>query len=406
MNDYYEKDVVLTTDRLILRPLKTEDRPDIHHNIYHDKEVQRYYLAPYIEKEEDVDLAGMINRCRERRIYVFAIVLKETSDVIGMINQCDSADENDRSTELAYAIGSSYWNQGYMSEALTETMRFLFNKGIRKIRCKAVTENAQSIRVMQKCGMKQEGNVEDELYYHDRYWNMEHYYMTEEMFHVKPQIEAVLFDFNGTLYFDSDINRIAWQQTLDELSEGKLEFAPFYAQCIGTRNQPLVEKAFTELGLPLDEEQVMYWAKRKETKYYQGYCRAHKRDQLASGAAEFISGLKEKKIPYTMCTASLIENVEFYFEYLGLDRWFDIGKVIYDDGIHSNKKEMYLDGAAVLGKPIEKCLVIDDSLQSIQGAVEAGCKQIIAIRNEATPDIPEIIQVVDDFTEIDLSIFN
>ena len=52
MDDYYEKDIVLMTDRLILRPLKTEDRPDIHHNIYHDKEVQRYYLAPYIEKEE------------------------------------------------------------------------------------------------------------------------------------------------------------------------------------------------------------------------------------------------------------------------------------------------------------------------------------------------------------------
>ena len=132
MDDYYEKDIVLKTDRLILRPLKTEDRPDIHHNIYHDKEVQRYYLAPYIEKEEDVDLAGMINRCRERRIYVFAIVLKRTSDVIGMINQCDSADENDRSVELAYAIGGSYWNQGYMTEALTEMMRFLFNKGIRK----------------------------------------------------------------------------------------------------------------------------------------------------------------------------------------------------------------------------------------------------------------------------------
>ncbi|MBR4461489.1 MAG: GNAT family N-acetyltransferase [Erysipelotrichaceae bacterium] len=406
MDDCYEEDVVLTTERLILRPLKTEDRTAIHRSIYHDKEVQRYYLAPYIEKEEDVDLAGMIDRCREKKIYLFAIVLKETNDVIGMINQYGGTEENDRSTEVAYAIGSSYWNRGYMTEALTEMMRFLFDKGIRTIRCTAIAENAQSIRVMRKCGMKKEGSIKDEIYYHDRYWNTEHYYMTKEMFHVKHNIEAVLFDFNGTLFFDSDINRIAWQQTLDELSEGKLEFAPFYAQCIGTRNQPLVEKAFAELGLPLDEEKVMYWAKRKETKYYQEYCRAEKRDRLASGAAEFISFLKEKGIPYTMCTASLIENVEFYFTYLGLDRWFDISKVIYDDGIHSDKKEMCLDGAAVLGKPIERCLVIDDSLQSIQGAVEAGCKQIVAIRNEATPDIPEIIQVVDDFNEIDLSIFD
>ena len=254
--------------------------------------------------------------------------------------------------------------------------------------------------------MKYEGRVKNELFYHDRYWDVDHYYMTEEMFHVKPDIKAVLFDFNGTLFFDSDINRIAWQQTLDELSGGKLEFAPFYAQCIGTRNQPLVEKAFHELGMPLEKEMIMYWAKRKETRYYQEYCRTHQRNQLASGAVEFLRFLQEKEIPYTMCTASLIENIEFYFDYLGLDRWFDIRKVIYDDGKHENKKEMYLDGSNVLGIPIGSCLVIDDSLQSIQGAVEAGCRQIVAIRNESTPDIPEIIQVIHDFREIDLSIFD
>lgn len=406
MDDYYKEDIILATERLILRPLKIEDRSAIHRLIYHDKEVQRYYLVPYIEKEEDVDLAGLINRCQNKQIYVFAIVLKDTNEVIGVINQDGEADEKDGSVEVAYAIGKQYWNRGYATEALTEMIRFLFGKGIRRINGRIITENAQSIRVMQKCGMKQEGIVKDELYYHDRYWDVEHYFMTTEMFHVKPEIEAVLFDFNGTLYFDSDINRIAWQDTLEELSGGKLEFAPFYAQCIGTRNQPLVEKAFIELGLPIDEEQIMYWAKRKETKYYQEYCRTYGRNKLAEGAADFIAYLQEKKIPYTMCTASLIENVRFYFEHLGLDRWFDFDKVIYDDGIHISKKEMYLDGAAVLGKAIDRCLVIDDSLQSIKGAIEAGCRQIIAIRNENTPDLPEIIQVVDNFKEIDRSIFD
>ena len=406
MSVYYEEGVVLTTERLILRPLKIKDKPAIYQNIYHDREVQRYYLARYIEKEEDLDLAATIDHCRERQIYIFAIVLKETNDVIGMINQYGNMDENERSVEVAYAIGSRYWNQGYMTEALKEMMRFLFSKGIRTVRSNAIAENAQSIRVMQKCGMKYEGKVKDEIYYHDRNWDVDHYDMTAEMFHVKPEIEAVLFDFNGTLFFDSDINRVAWQDTLAELSGGKLEFAPFYMQCVGTRNQPLVEKAFMVLGMTPDEEEVMYWARRKETKYYQEYCRKYERNQLAAGAIEFITYLQDKGIPYTLCTASLIENVRFYFEHLGLDRWFDIDKVIYDDGIHISKKEMYLDGASVLEKKIESCLIIDDSLQSIQGAVEAGCKQIIAIRNDSTPDLPEIIQVVEDFNEINRSIFD
>ncbi|MBQ6559900.1 MAG: GNAT family N-acetyltransferase [Erysipelotrichaceae bacterium] len=406
MTDYYDGEAVLTTDRLILRPLKAEDASAIFKNIYHDKEAQRYYLAPYLEKEEDLDLNSLIRRCEETEKYAFAIVVKGANEVIGMINQFGDISKDDQSIELGYAIGSRYWNQGYATEALREMIRFLFSKGIRKVCCRAITKNVPSIKVMQKSGMKYEGRVCSELFYHGRYWDVDHFYITEEMFHVKQKIEAVLFDFNGTLFFDSDINRIAWKDTLEELSGGKLDFATFYMQCVGTRNQPLVEKAFEELGIPVDEEQVMYWAKRKETRYYQEYCRKYERNQLAPGAIDFISYLKEKGIPYTMCTASLIENVEFYFSHLGLDKWFDINKVIYDDGIHINKKEMYLDGAAILEKPIRSCLVIDDSLQSIQGAIDAGCRQIIAIRNESTPDLPEIIQTVDDFSEIDLSVFD
>ena len=222
---------------------------------------------------------------------------------------------------------------------------------------------------------------------------------------MKPKIKAVLFDYNGTLFYDDDINRICWQQTIEEMSEGKLNAADFYKRCIGMRNRPLVEEAFTELGLPLDEEKVMYWARRKETRYYHEYCRTHQRDSLVKGAVEFIEYLQEKDIPYNLCTASLIENVQFYFEYLKLGKWFDISKVIYDDGYHANKKEMYLSGAASLGVSPSDCLIIDDSTSSIKGAIDAGCQNIIAIRKEDTPDLPEIIQTISDFTEIDRSIF-
>ena len=181
MDDYYEKDIILMTDRLILRPLKTEDRPDIHRNIYHDKEVQRYYLAPYIEKEEDVDLAGMINRCRERRIYVFAIVLKETSDVIGMINQCDSADENDRSVELAYATGSSYWNQGYMTEALRAGCQFMFREyKMHRVEAFILPENERSIALVNRLGFTYEGKRISYMHINGAYRDHEAFYLLSD----------------------------------------------------------------------------------------------------------------------------------------------------------------------------------------------------------------------------------
>ena len=182
MIEYYDRNAVLTTERLILRPLQESDASAIFHNIYHDKEVLRYYLAPYKENEAEVDLRGMIERTSRNGIYVFAIVLKETGEVIGMINQFGDFDRTEGVVELGYAIGSRYWNHGYGTEALKRTCRFLFSKGIRKIRCGAIKENIQSIRVMQKSGMKYEKSELGAIIHQDRYWDVEYYCITEDCF--------------------------------------------------------------------------------------------------------------------------------------------------------------------------------------------------------------------------------
>ena len=37
--------------------------------------------------------------------------------------------------------------------------------------------NIASNRVMEKCGMIYEGTRKDDLYYHDRYWDVMYYYL-------------------------------------------------------------------------------------------------------------------------------------------------------------------------------------------------------------------------------------
>lgn len=217
-------------------------------------------------------------------------------------------------------------------------------------------------------------------------------------------IKAVLFDYNGTLFADDDINDMAWKATINELSEGKIDADSFYGEFIGTRNYPFVEKMFEILGLPHDEEKIMYWAKRKETEYYHKICRSSGRDQLMPGAEELLNELKKRNIPFTMCTASLDVNVDFYFKQLKLGQWFDKEKVIYDDGIMTDKKDMYLEGAKRLGVDIKDTLIFDDSPTSIRKAAEAGCKNIVVIRKDNNPDIRQIRQRIKDFTEFDYSI--
>ena len=219
-------------------------------------------------------------------------------------------------------------------------------------------------------------------------------------------IKAVLFDYNGTLFADDDINDMAWKAVINELSQGKIDAESFYGEFIGTRNYPFVEKMFEILGLLHDEEKIMYWAKRKETEYYHKICRSLNRNKLIPGAEELLEELKERKIPFTMCTASLDVNVDFYFEQLKLGQWFDKEKVVYDDGIMTDKRDMYLEGAKRLKVDIKDCLIFDDSPTSIRNGAKAGCKNIVVIKKENNPDIPEIRQRINDFYEFDRSILD
>ena len=217
-------------------------------------------------------------------------------------------------------------------------------------------------------------------------------------------MKAVLFDYNGTLFFDDDINKEAWEATIDEISQGRIDAKEFYETCIGTINYALVSQLFEKLRMPLDEEKIMYWSIRKETEYYHKICRKLGRKELTPGAEELLNYLKEKNIPFTMCTASLDVNVDFYFEWLKLERWFDRNTVVYDDGISHNKKDMYLEGARRLGVDIRDCLIIDDSPSSIRNAVEAGCENLVVIKKDNNPDLPEIRQRISDFREFDYSL--
>ena len=219
-------------------------------------------------------------------------------------------------------------------------------------------------------------------------------------------MKAVLFDYNGTLIDDDDINDEAWIATINELSEGKLNAKDFYVDYIGVRNVPFVEAIFRELDLPYDEEKIMYWAKLKETKYYHTISRRKKRDHLKPGAEELLYYLKDQNYPINMCTASLDVNVDFYFDYLKLGRFFDRDLVVYDDGISFDKKDMYIEGARRLGVEVKDCLIFDDSPASIRKAVEAGCENLVAIKKENNPDLPQIRQRIKDFTEFDYDLLD
>ena len=176
MKEFLEN-TVLEADRLILRPLHLKDKTAIFRNINHDREVLNYFIDTYAEKEEDFPFENMLERFRKNQMYAFAIVLKENDEVIGEIFQCSKPSAVEHTVEIGYAIGRSYWNRGYTSEAMKLMIGFMFEVGIHKVVACHLEGNEASGKVMQKCGMIFEGIRKDAVYYRDRYWDTCNYYI-------------------------------------------------------------------------------------------------------------------------------------------------------------------------------------------------------------------------------------
>ena len=176
MQEFYP-DVVIETERLVLRYMKSSDRHDIFININHDKEVLKYFLDRYLEDENDLVLDQRINFCLENKRYLFSIELKESHEVIGMILQCSAPDKYFPNSEVGYAIGRKYWNQGYTTEAMKAMIKFLFSIGVNKVIASHLIGNDASKRVMENCEMIYECRRIKEVYYHEQYHDVDYYYL-------------------------------------------------------------------------------------------------------------------------------------------------------------------------------------------------------------------------------------
>ena len=217
-------------------------------------------------------------------------------------------------------------------------------------------------------------------------------------------VKAVIFDFNGTLFVDHDINEIAWLQTLKEITNDKIDIKSFYSTRKSNHNYLIVKEAYEEMNETVSEETIQYWSIQKEI-YYQSYCLEHQRNKMNDGAEEVLDYLKQNNIKIGLCTASIIENVNFYYNNLNLSRWFKKDLTVYDNGKYHDKVDMYKDCAALLGQDIKDVIVFEDSPKAIKEVVEAGCQNVVAIKRSDTPALPEIKQVIEDFTKLDKSIF-
>lgn len=217
------------------------------------------------------------------------------------------------------------------------------------------------------------------------------------MFH---NCEGVIFDFNGTLFFDSDKHVLAWGKVAEEIRGYGIGDEELQQHFYGVPNNRAIEYL---LQKECEEAELNRYSELKEA-YYRDFCRADKeRFHLVAGANELFDRLLERKIPFTIASASIKPNIDFFVESFDLQKWFDPDKIVYDDGSYENKQKMFLHAAEVIGVPLDKCLIYEDSESGIRDAYAAGCRNIIVIDSMNVAEKywgrAGVLDVVKDFTQ-------
>ena len=154
----------------------------------------------------------------------------------------------------------------------------------------------------------------------------------------------------------------------------------------------------------LTPEERTVWSEKKEALYRRACKTKPEKIRLASGTEEFLTYLQDHDIPFALASASIMSNIEFYFETFGLDRWFRMDQVVYDDGTYPDKGAMHLEAARRLNVDIWDCLLVEDSPGSIALAKQNGAGCIVAIGSSAPQSVlfeSGADHYIKDFSEFD-----
>jgi len=153
--------VVLETPRLLLRRFELYDAEAMFRNWTNDPDVTKYLTW---QPHGDVSVTRSIREkwvssYENNSYYHWAIVLKTINEPIGSIAAVEQRDDI-RMVHIGYCIGKPWWHQGYMTEALTELIRFFFEDvGMNRIESRHDVANPNSGKVMLKCGLRYEGTA-------------------------------------------------------------------------------------------------------------------------------------------------------------------------------------------------------------------------------------------------------
>ncbi len=145
--------MILETERLTLRKLTQDDLPDMR-AILQDPDVMYAYEHDFSDADVQRWMDKQYRRYEELGFGLWAVVLKETGEMVGQAGLTMQECEGEAVLEIGYLFKKAHWHRGYATEAATGCRDYAFNiLGSDVVHAIIKADNYASQRVAKRVGM-------------------------------------------------------------------------------------------------------------------------------------------------------------------------------------------------------------------------------------------------------------
>ncbi|MEG0942223.1 MAG: GNAT family N-acetyltransferase [Angelakisella sp.] len=117
--------MILETERLYLREMEQADYMALC-KILQDKDVMYAYEHAFSDAEAQEWLDKQMKRYRDYGFGLWAVVLKETDEIIGQCGLTMQEYNNSQVLEVGYLFQKAFWHMGYAGEAAIACKKYAF----------------------------------------------------------------------------------------------------------------------------------------------------------------------------------------------------------------------------------------------------------------------------------------
>jgi len=184
------------------------------------------------------------------------------------------------------------------------------------------------------------------------------------------KIKTVIFDMDGVIFDTEKLCLVSWEYAAEQY---KLEnIADVFKRCIGTNHNMTRDIMFDTYGGEFPFEDF----RKKAAEYFFEYERKHG-VPLKPKVHDTMKWLKRNDYRIGLASSTAHATVERELREAGLFEYFDV--IICGDAVGRSKPapDIYIEACRAIGERTENCFAVEDSINGIISALDAGLKTIM-----------------------------